>query len=31
VRFVAGQFDAQESDVEIAFDTICEVARALQR
>ena len=29
VRFVAGQFDAQESDVEIAFDTICEVARAL--
>ncbi|MDH3715089.1 MAG: pyridoxal-dependent decarboxylase [Gammaproteobacteria bacterium] len=29
VRFVAGQFDTQESDIDIAFTTICEVARAL--
>ena len=28
IRFQAGQFDARESDVEIAFDTIVELARA---
>jgi len=29
IRFVAGQFDTQESDIDIAFTTICEIARAL--
>ncbi len=29
IRFVAGQFDTQASDVDTAFTAICEVARAL--
>ena len=29
IRFTVGQFDAQERDVQTAFDVICEVARAL--
>ncbi len=29
LRFVAGQFDMQEDDAHIAFQAICEVARAL--
>lgn len=29
IRFVAGQFDMQESDIEVAFDTITRVARTL--
>jgi aromatic-L-amino-acid decarboxylase len=30
IRFVAGQFDMQKQDLEIAFDTIVEVARDLR-
>ena len=29
IRFVAGQFDMQKADIDIAFDTITEVARSL--
>jgi aromatic-L-amino-acid decarboxylase len=29
IRFVAGQFDTQERDIDVAFATICEIARAL--
>ena len=29
IRFVAGQFDMQQSDIDIAFETITRVARAL--
>ena len=29
IRFVAGQFDMQESDIDVAFETITRVARSL--
>jgi aromatic-L-amino-acid decarboxylase len=29
IRFVAGQFEMEERDIGIAFDTICDVARSL--